>query len=139
MRHARFLVVPSICYENFPLVIAEAFACGLPVLASRLGACAEIVQHAVTGLHFTPADAGDLAEKVAWAWTHPRELADMGSCARTEYEAKYNAATALRHLEAVYERALSSRSRSSVLGAASSTASFASAPRSLAVHRDEVD
>lgn len=139
MRHARFLIVPSICYENFPLVIAEAFACGLPVLASRLGACAEIVENSVTGLHFSPGNVADLAEKVAWAWTHPRELADMGGRARSEYEAKYNAAAALRHLEAIYERALSASSRSSVHNAALSPTPFGSEARPLAIHRDEMD
>jgi len=37
MHRASFLVVPSICFENFPLAVAEAFACGLPVIASRIG------------------------------------------------------------------------------------------------------
>jgi len=32
MHGARFLILPSVCYENFPLTIAEAFACGLPVM-----------------------------------------------------------------------------------------------------------
>lgn len=110
LRNARFLVVPSTCFENFPLAIAEAFAFGLPVIASRLGACAEIVEDSVTGLLFTPADTHDLAEKVAWAWNHPAELARMGASVRAEYEAKYNSAAALRHLESIYDRALRSRS-----------------------------
>lgn len=63
----------------------------------------------------------------------------MGSRARAEYEAKYNAAAALRHLEAIYERALSSRSRSAVLNAALRSTPFGSEARHLAVHRDEVD
>ena len=114
LRHARFLVVPSLCFENFPLAIAEAFACGLPVIASRLGACAEIVADSATGLLFTPADARDLGEKVSWAWAHPREMLAMGVAARAEYEAKYNSTAALRHLESIYERALRSRSVSSL-------------------------
>lgn len=43
MQSAAFLVVPSICYENFPRAIVEAFACGVPVIASAMGAMAEIV------------------------------------------------------------------------------------------------
>jgi glycosyltransferase involved in cell wall biosynthesis len=44
MQHASALVVPSDWYEGFPAIIAEAFATGLPVVASRLGALAEIVE-----------------------------------------------------------------------------------------------
>src|SRR5579863_546585 len=43
LQGARFLVLPSIWYEGFPLVIVEAFACGVPVIASRLGAMEEII------------------------------------------------------------------------------------------------
>ncbi|MHC5827879.1 MAG: glycosyltransferase, partial [Nostoc sp.] len=48
MQNARFLVFPSIWYEGFPLTIAEAFACGLPVLVSKLGSMVEIVENGVT-------------------------------------------------------------------------------------------
>jgi len=90
MHGARFLILPSVCYENFPLTIAEAFACGLPVIASRLGAMEEIIADGTTGLHFSPGDAEDLAVKVEWAWLHSRELREMGRAARSEYEYKYS-------------------------------------------------
>jgi len=55
------LVVPSIWHENNPLVIQEAFAAGLPVVASRLGGMAEFVSDNVSGLLFEPGDAASLA------------------------------------------------------------------------------
>jgi glycosyltransferase involved in cell wall biosynthesis len=55
------LVVPSIWFENFPLVVHEGFAAGRPILASRLGALAEVVRDDVDGLLFEPGDATDLA------------------------------------------------------------------------------
>lgn len=134
LRHARFLIVPSICFENFPLAIAEAFANGLPVIASRLGACAEIVEDSVTGLLFTPADAQDLAEKVAWVWNHPREVLRIGASARAEYEAKYNSAAALRHLESIYDLALRSRSVSPL----PEPAPRESESHPFAIHNEEV-
>ena len=75
------------------------------MIASRLGAMAEIVEEGRTGLLFEPGDAEDLAEKVAWAWAHPRELAEMGREARREYEQKYTAEKNYEMLMAIYERA----------------------------------
>ncbi len=65
MKSARLLIFPSEWYETFGRVIAEAFACGVPVVASRLGAMRELVEDGRTGLHFTPGDAADLAAKIA--------------------------------------------------------------------------
>jgi glycosyltransferase involved in cell wall biosynthesis len=61
MQTASYLVLPSICYENFPLAIVEAFACRLPVIASRLGSMAELVADGHTGLLFDPGSSEDLA------------------------------------------------------------------------------
>jgi glycosyltransferase involved in cell wall biosynthesis len=112
MRGARFLVFPSVCFENFPLAIAEAFACGLPVIASRLGAMAEIVADGKTGLHFTAGDDSDLAVKVDWAWMHPEEMRAMGQAARAEYEAKYTAEHNYQQLMSIYGRAIAERQKS---------------------------
>ncbi len=54
------LVVPSVWLENAPFVIREAYAAGVPVVASRLGGMAEMVDHEVSGLLFSPGDAADL-------------------------------------------------------------------------------
>ena len=91
MKRARFVVFPSEWYEGLPLTIAEAFACGVPVIASRIGSMIELVEDGRTGLHFTPGDARDLAAKVEWAWAHPEATEEMGLNARAEYEAKYTA------------------------------------------------
>jgi glycosyltransferase involved in cell wall biosynthesis/GT2 family glycosyltransferase len=55
------LVAPSLWEENAPLVVAEAFQAGLPVIASGHGGLAEAVRHEVDGLHARPGDAHDLA------------------------------------------------------------------------------
>jgi glycosyltransferase involved in cell wall biosynthesis len=106
LRAAKFLVVPSTCYEGFPMAIAEAYACGVPVIAAGHGGLAEIVRDGSTGLHFATGNADDLAAKVEWAWTHPNEMETMGRAARAEFEAKYNAGAALKHLEGAYESVL---------------------------------
>jgi glycosyltransferase involved in cell wall biosynthesis len=106
METAQFLVLPSICYENSPRTIVEAYACGLPVIASRLGALADIVHDAITGLLFTPGDANDLASKLAWATAHPDEMMRMGRAARAEYEAKYTPERNYQMLMDIYEDAI---------------------------------
>jgi glycosyltransferase involved in cell wall biosynthesis len=115
MHGARFLVFPSMWYEGFPMTIVEAFASGLPVLATRLGSMAEIVQDGVTGLHFEPGNAADLAAKVTWAWNHPEELARMGRAARAEYEAKYQPSTNYEMLMDIYRGAMARRARQGVV------------------------
>ena len=106
MRQARALVFPSEWYEGFPVTIVEAFACGLPVLASRLGAMAEIVEDGRTGLLCNPGDPEDLAAKVEWAWSHPQAMTEMGREARREYEEKYTAERNYELLMQIYERAM---------------------------------
>jgi glycosyltransferase involved in cell wall biosynthesis len=107
MGRAQFLVLPSICYENSPRTIVEAFACGLPVIASRLGALADIVQDGVTGLLFQPGDGADLAAKMAWADAHPEEMTRMGQAARAQYEAEYTPERNYEVLMDIYDDAIS--------------------------------
>jgi glycosyltransferase involved in cell wall biosynthesis len=103
------LIFPSEWYEGFPLTIAEAFACAVPVIASRLGALPEIVEDQRTGFHFTAGDAADLAAKAAWAWRHPDELAVMGQCARETYRQNYTAERNYDMLMNVYRLAIENR------------------------------
>lgn len=106
MARAQFLVFPTLCYENFPLVVAEAFAVGLPVIASDLGSVSSLVDHGRTGLLFRPGDPRDLANKVQWALTHPAELENMRREARLEFESRYTAAKNYQQLMEIYELAI---------------------------------
>ena len=105
MKDAGFLVFPSEWYEAFGLTIIEAFATGLPVIASELGTAADLVEHGRTGLHYRPGDASDLAAKVEWAVEHPTEMAAMGKRARTEYLTRYTAGPNHGMLMDIYRRA----------------------------------
>lgn len=106
MGRSAALVIPSIWYENFPRTLVEAFACGLPVIASRLGALAALVQDGMTGLLFRPGDAADLACKLQWAATHPAEMAEMGCRARGVFEQQLSGAANYAQLLAIYREAL---------------------------------
>lgn len=105
MVRASFLVVPSLWYEGFPLVLVEAFAHGLPAIVSRHGSLAEIVEDQITGLHVTPNDPADLAAKVRWASENPGEMRRMGIAARRVYQKKYTADVNYQQLVAIYRRA----------------------------------
>lgn len=106
MQQARLLIFPSIWYEGLPRVLIEAFASGVPVIASNLGSMGELVTDHVTGLLFPPGDVQALASKIVWAWQHPDEMQQMGRNARAEYEQKYTAEVNYTSLMQIYEDAL---------------------------------
>lgn len=106
MSRAMALLLPSICNESFPRTLVEAMACGLPVIASRIGALAELVEEGVTGLLFEPGQTDDLAAKMRWALAHPDEMAAMGRRARLRYEALYTPERNYEQLIAIYREAI---------------------------------
>ncbi len=71
IRHNGWVIVPSIWWENSPLVIQEAFAAGRPVICSNIGGMAEKVKHGVSGLHFRVNNAADLAARIEECATTP--------------------------------------------------------------------
>jgi glycosyltransferase involved in cell wall biosynthesis len=105
MAHAAVLIFPSLWYEGFPLVLAEAFAAGLPVIAARLGAMAELVEEGRTGLLFAPGDAAALARQVEDAFSESSPLASMRATARAVFEARYTAEKNYAMLMDVYHSA----------------------------------
>jgi glycosyltransferase involved in cell wall biosynthesis len=108
MIQADFLILPSEWYEGFPLVLVEAFAHGLPVIASRLGSMADIIKDGETGLLFNPADSQDLADKVRWLTNNMTECHRMGKNARASY-LNYNTPEKNLHLLIdIYQQAINS-------------------------------
>jgi glycosyltransferase involved in cell wall biosynthesis len=109
IRNARFLVLPSEgYYETFGLVAVEAFAHGVPVIASRIGVMTEIVEDGVTGLHFNPGDAKDLAAKARLLWERPDEARRLGAQARARYEARYTPDRNYDMLMSIYKKVVTS-------------------------------
>ena len=102
MREATVLVFPSVWYEGFPMTIVEAYAAGLPVVASNLGSMASIVRHGSTGLHFTAGDADDLASKIRWLCDNPSVLPTFRTNARLEYTGNYSASQNYTQLMRIY-------------------------------------
>lgn len=105
MGAAGLLVFPSEVYETFGRVAAEAFAAGTPVVASDIGAVAEIVDDGRTGLRFRPGDAKHLAAQVDLILSDPKKYAQMRREARAEFEAKYTAERNYGMLMEIYDSA----------------------------------
>jgi glycosyltransferase involved in cell wall biosynthesis len=105
LRRAHVVILPSICYEGFPIVVVEAFAAGVPVIASDIGALGELIDHGRTGLHARTGDAEDLARQVEWLVAHEEQRRRMQQAARREFELNYTAERNCEMLLAIYERA----------------------------------
>lgn len=106
IRRTVALVVPSIWFEGFPLVVLEAFATGTPVIASGIGSLHEMIDVGRTGLLAEPNDAVDLADKIQWALSHPDEMRRMGMDARLRYETEFRGHTHLTALLEAYASAM---------------------------------
>lgn len=103
---ARFLIVPSQCYENFPRIIVEAFARGIPVIASNLGTLRELVEDQGTGLLFEPQDVRQLTEKIRRLFLDSALVTQLGRNARGVFQKEYGVRENYEHLVSIYQRAI---------------------------------
>lgn len=103
---AALVVIPSGWYEGFPLVLLEAWAAGRPVLASRIGALAELVRPGQDGWLAPPGDPAAWAGALAGLGTAPGQLGAAGAAARARFLSDYTAQAHGRGLLAAYQAAL---------------------------------
>lgn len=89
LRNAAFVIVPSVWYEACPNVVLEAYAAGKPVIASRIGALQEMVEHDHTGLLFASAAAAELAAAVRFLAANPEHTQRFGHNGRKLVETKF--------------------------------------------------
>ncbi|MCM1538849.1 MAG: glycosyltransferase family 4 protein [bacterium] len=106
MKYALAVCLPTQWYEGFPVVIAESFACGTPVIGSKIGNVGTLVRHGETGLTHAPADAETLADFFLH-WGENSEAAQaMSINARKTYEACYTPDKNLEMLTGIYKKVL---------------------------------
>ncbi len=103
---SRALVVPSVWNEGFPVVIAEAFATGTPVIASRIGALPQIVIDGLNGATFRAGDENHLAQTVTELNGSNDLRARLSAGARQAYERYYSPSTSIGMLGEIYEQAI---------------------------------
>ena len=102
---ARLLLVPSVWFEGFPLVLREALAFGTPAAVSAIGPLPSLVEDGRAGLIFRPGDPAALLAAVRGAWGEPGALERLGAAARRAFEARYGEVENLRLLLDVYRAA----------------------------------
>ena len=105
LRDSGMLVFPSLWYEGLPVAILEALAVGLPVIASDLGAQAEVVRDGVNGLLFAPGDARALADSVSRLIAADGLAKHLARGARRDFEERYSPERSYQALMHVYARA----------------------------------
>jgi len=102
---AQIQFVPSEWYEGFPMVIVEAYACGTPVIASRIGSLDEIIIDGETGVKYEPGNPKDLLEKINNLINDKQKLTTMRKRARALFEEKYTAERNFLMLMEIYRHA----------------------------------
>ncbi len=98
IRASGVVVVPSRWYENQPMIVLEAFACGVPVVATTLGGLPELVEPGVDGFLVPPDDPVALAATLTRAQDDVLLLLSLGAAARRKVERLF---APDRHVEAI--------------------------------------
>ncbi|MFF1320259.1 MULTISPECIES: glycosyltransferase [Streptomyces] len=104
------VVAPSTWLEAFGLVVVEAMAAGVPVVAAGHGAFVELVEDGVTGLLHRPGESGSLASCIRRIAAGPDRNREMGRAARRRYELGFSPAVGLERLVEEYRTAIAGRS-----------------------------
>jgi glycosyltransferase involved in cell wall biosynthesis len=107
MTQALAVVLPSRWYENQPMVVLEAFARGVPVVATDLGGTPELVRHGADGFLVPPDDPGALASALRTLLDDRARVRAMGKSARERALTDFAPDVHLGHLDAVYAEAAS--------------------------------
>ena len=105
LRGARALLLPSESYEGMPRIVLEAFAAGVPVIASRIGGLPELIRHGESGLLATPGDTASWIDMVNQLKDDQLSIR-LGSGARRAWQQNYSPDRAIVALEQVYRAVL---------------------------------
>ena len=112
LRASSVAVCPSRWYENQPLSILEAFACGLPVVGTGLGGIPELIEPGVDGDIVPPNDPAALGRSLAGLAADPARAPAVGAAGRAKVERAFSSDLHLDRLWGLYEEAATVAGRS---------------------------
>ncbi len=100
------LVLPSLFGEGMPMVVLEALAAGVPVIATRVEGTPEVVRDGIEGLLAQPRDSQDLARKIAQLTENRMRWAEMGQHALLRHRSRFSDVEMARKVARAYRRVL---------------------------------
>ncbi len=109
LSRARLFILPTLWYEGLPMVVLEAFAKGVPVMASKIGSLPCILEDDKNGILFTPGNPDDLYHKAKQLWENPDKLYNISIAARSTFEKKYSAETNYKIVTDIYQAAINDK------------------------------
>ena len=101
-----YFVLPSASGEGLPLVLLEAMACGLPVIATTVGGTPEIIKHMKNGVLVPPRNPEAMAETISKLLSEERLGPAIGEEARRIVEDRFTWEKNLRQLQSIYSEFL---------------------------------
>jgi sugar transferase (PEP-CTERM/EpsH1 system associated) len=114
MRGMDLFVLPSLA-EGISNTVLEAMACGLPVIATRVGGNPELVQEGITGSLAPPADPSALAEAMVPYLKNPELAANQGRAGRALSESRFSLESMVNSYIQVYDRVLERKTGQTVM------------------------
>jgi glycosyltransferase involved in cell wall biosynthesis len=103
--HRAHVLLHPTHWDGQPVTILEAFACGLPVVATRVGAIPDTIRHEVDGYLMDDPSAEALLAGVRYVLSDPETYARIGTAAREAYETRFSAATFERRMATLFQDA----------------------------------
>ena len=105
MRDAKLLVMPSECFEAFPVTLLEGLATGCPIVASDIGALGEVIRSGENGVLVPPGDAAALARAIQRLNDEPAERERLSRGARATFVERFSPERACQALLSIYRDA----------------------------------
>lgn len=103
---AKLLILPSVCFEGFPMVLREAFAFGTPAAVSDIGPLPSIVEHGKSGVVFAPGNVDSLLKEVRTACEAPGYMEKLALGAKNAFGANYTEEANYQMLMKIYQAAI---------------------------------
>ena len=104
IRKCKFVVVPSIWYENCPYSVMETLAIGKPVIGADIGGIPELVKNEQSGLTYKYDDIDDLASKMETLFNNEELVTEYGANAKKQANELYGKDMYYKNIMSIYEK-----------------------------------